>query len=110
MMIQQCFILRQSGVIPNVQIQRRRSNLQHGGRRCHPPQINTHQGLQPPPEPLTELRTPLTREGSASEAGYWRLKPLADIGAIPDKQVENRVCTPHTWHAAEMFLYLVGKG
>jgi len=65
---------------------------------------------EPPPEPLNVLRPPLTREGSASEAEYWRLSPLAEIGAISGEQLANCVCTPHTWHAAEMFLYLIEQG
>jgi hypothetical protein len=62
---------------------------------------------EPPPEPFGDLQPPLTREGAGSEAAYWRLDALADIGAIPHEQAENRMCTPHTWHAAEMFLYLI---
>lgn len=65
---------------------------------------------EPPPEPLNVLRPPLTREGAGSEADYWRLTPLANIGAIPAEQVASRTCTPHTWHAAEMFLYLLEQG
>ena len=61
------------------------------------------------PESLTELRPPLTREGVGSEAEYWRRMPLSDNGVIPSQQITNRVCTPHTWHAAEMFLYLIEK-
>jgi hypothetical protein len=63
-----------------------------------------------PPEVLTELRPPITREGAGSEAEYWRLNPLAREGIIPAEQIENRICGPHTWHAAEMFLYLIEKG
>jgi hypothetical protein len=61
---------------------------------------------EPPPEPLGELQPPLTREGTGSEAEYWRLRPLADLGVITAEQMAAEVCTPHTWHAAEMFLYL----
>lgn len=64
----------------------------------------------PFPESMVELRTPLTREGAGSEAEYWRLEPLARGGIIPGEQFKNRVCTPHTWHAAEMVLYLIEKG
>ena len=64
----------------------------------------------PPPEPLTEIQSPLTREGAGSEAEYWRLGPLANGAIIPAAQAQNRICTPHTWHAAEMFLYLIEKG
>jgi hypothetical protein len=63
-----------------------------------------------PPEPLSGLHPPLTREGAASEAEYWRLNPLASEGIIPAEQARDRICTPHTWHAAEMFLYLIEKG
>ena len=62
-----------------------------------------------PPEPLGELHAPLTREGSASEAEHWRLNQLAAGGIIPAEQAQNHLCTPHTWHAAEMFLYLIDK-
>jgi hypothetical protein len=65
---------------------------------------------EPPPEPLGDIRFPLSREGKASEADYWRLIPLAELGAITRGQLVNRVCTPHTWHAAEMFLYLMDPG
>jgi hypothetical protein len=51
----------------------------------------------------------MTREGAGSEAEYWRLKPLAEAGIIPAGQADNRMCTPHTWHAAEMFLYLTDR-
>jgi hypothetical protein len=64
----------------------------------------------PLPEALDRIHPPLTREGAGSEAEYWRLKPLADCGAIEPGQAESRMCTPHTWHAAEMFLYLIEKG
>lgn len=64
----------------------------------------------PSPEVLTEWRPPITREGAGSEAEYWRLTPLAREGIIPAEQAKNRMCTPHTWHAAEVFLYLIEKG
>ena len=62
---------------------------------------------EPPPLPVDEKATPLTWEGSASEARYWRLRPLVEIGAVPESY-SRRMCMPHTWHAAEMFLYYVG--
>jgi len=65
---------------------------------------------EPPPEPLNDIRFPLSREGMASEAEYWRLLLLAESGAISSEQLANRVCMPHAWHAAEMFLYLLDKG
>ena len=48
----------------------------------------------------------LTWEGSASEADYWRMEELAKHGLSGPKL---NMCTPHTWHAAEMFLYLMDK-
>ena len=41
----------------------------------------------------------LTWEGAASEADYWRMNLLCD------EFTARHWCTPHTWHAAEMFLY-----
>ena len=42
---------------------------------------------------------PLTWEGEASEADYGRM-------AIRSASLPGcRVCLPHAWHAAEMFLY-----
>ena len=79
---------------------------------AHYPYLNwaeAHFYDDPPPEPLIDLQSPLTREARASQADYWRLRVLADVGAIPAEHVENRVCTPHTWHAAEMFLYLIER-
>lgn len=64
----------------------------------------------PPPEQLEQLHAPLTREGAGSEADYWRLKPLADGGIISAEQLAGRTCTPHAWHAAEMFLYSIENG
>jgi len=61
----------------------------------------------PPPVSLTDIRTPVTWEGEASEAEYWRLNPLVSIGAMPCHQLSSRFCAPHAWHAAEMFLYLL---
>jgi hypothetical protein len=49
--------------------------------------------------------SPLTWEGRGSEAEYWRLRPLVQLGALPVKCSTECLCTPHTWHAAEMFLY-----
>jgi len=44
---------------------------------------------------------PLTWEARASEADYGRM-----AAALP-AHAEARVSLPHTWHAAEMFLYLI---
>ena len=54
----------------------------------------------PPPMQLARDRFPLTWEASASEANY-----LAMSG-ISWEYPRHRICLPHSWHAAEMFLYL----
>jgi hypothetical protein len=64
---------------------------------------------EPFPESPGELHAPLTREGRGSEAHYWRLNRLAELGAIPGEQAAEHMCTPHTWHAAEIFLYILEK-
>jgi hypothetical protein len=47
---------------------------------------------------------PLTWEAKASQADY------RGMGLIDRAYVEARLCTPHTWHAAEAFLYLLERG
>jgi len=54
----------------------------------------------PPPMELAGA-APITWEARASEADYGRMS------AVSAGHVEARVSLPHTWHAAEMFLYLV---
>jgi hypothetical protein len=44
---------------------------------------------------------PLSWESSASQADYDALKPFLSGYAL------ERTAVPHTWHASEMFLYLV---
>lgn len=44
---------------------------------------------------------PLTWEACASHADY------EGMNVIDEFLTENKVCLPHTWHAAEMFLYLI---
>lgn len=61
---------------------------------------------EPPPEPLEQVVSPLTREAQASQAEYWRLKVLADTGIIAWDDVCHQIARPHSWHAAEMFLHL----
>jgi hypothetical protein len=61
---------------------------------------------EPPPEPLDNLEPPLTHESEASEAEYWRMEALEKLGVMPGRLPARRTCFPHTWHAAEMFLYL----
>jgi hypothetical protein len=46
---------------------------------------------------------PLTWEAHASQAAYEGMTPL---GA---EYLTHRLCTPHTWHAAELFLYLLDQ-
>lgn len=46
---------------------------------------------------------PLTWESHASEADYRR---MAIVG--PEYE-EQRICVPHTWHAAEMLLYYLSR-
>lgn len=53
-----------------------------------------------PPMDLLALGSPLTWEATASEAEYWRLSGLSR------RYANDRVSAPHTWHAAEAFLYL----
>lgn len=55
--------------------------------------------LPVPPELLAPA-SPLTWESHASEANYGAIAPLSSAWA------EARFSAPHTWHAAEMFLYL----
>jgi hypothetical protein len=43
---------------------------------------------------------PLSWEQEASQANYGGMQPLGDVF------VKKRISVPHTWHAAEMFLYL----
>ncbi len=61
---------------------------------------------EPPPEPLDKLVAPITWEAEASQAEYWRLKALAEVGVVSDDDVRLQVARPHSWHAAEMFLHL----
>jgi hypothetical protein len=56
----------------------------------------------PPPE-ITMGPYPLTWEAQASEAEYSKLRRF-----FPEYAAEQ-VCAPHSWHAAEMFLYLLER-
>jgi len=51
------------------------------------------------PPAFDEADHPLTWEGRGSEAEYQRM------AVVSARHVAERQCTPHTWHAAEMFLY-----
>lgn len=59
-------------------------------------------GHEPPLE-LAGRSYPLTWEGDASQADYAGMSPVDAVYAAA------RTCLPHTWHAAEMFLYLLEK-
>ena len=56
---------------------------------------------------ITDLREPFDRnnggEAKASQARYSGMDRVAPVYA------EQKICTPHTWHAAEAFLYLLEK-
>jgi hypothetical protein len=53
-----------------------------------------------PPMHLAASDYPVTWETHASQADY------AGMTVIDDGFAERRLCMPHTWHGAEMFLYL----
>ena len=55
----------------------------------------------PPPMDLANSGYPMTWEARASQADYEAM------GWIDRAFVDGRICMPHSWHAAEMFLYLV---
>lgn len=54
--------------------------------------------------PIGNRDYPLTWEENASEATFENLKTLDPI------YVKKRLATPHTWHAAEVFLYVWNVG
>jgi hypothetical protein len=43
----------------------------------------------------------MTWEARASQANYPGMK------LISKEYTDRRICAPHSWHAAEMFLYLL---
>lgn len=51
--------------------------------------------------PLSDRDYPLTWEQRASQAKYEGMR------IISDRYTEQRLAAPHTWHAAEAFLYLL---
>ena len=57
-----------------------------------------------PPAWLSREGYPLTWEAQAGKARYEGMAPIG-----PD-YVAARVAAPHSWHAAEMFLYLLDQG
>lgn len=54
----------------------------------------------PPPMALEE-HYPLTWEAHSGQADY------AGMNLISKEYVERKICGPHSWHAAEMFLFLL---
>lgn len=50
---------------------------------------------------FSEHRYPLTWEAHGSQADYNRMAPISQ------EYVKRRICAPHAWHAAEMFLYFL---
>ena len=54
------------------------------------------------PAPMSlEEQYPLTWEARASQANYPGMK------LVSKEYTDRRICVPHSWHAAEMFLYLL---
>lgn len=51
--------------------------------------------------PQPPVPYPITYEAQASQADY------AGMARVCTEYVERKVCAPHSWHAAEMFLYLL---
>lgn len=56
---------------------------------------------EPIDEKYLEITYPMSWEICASEANYEGSR------IISDSYVDNRVGAPHTWHASEMYLYLI---
>lgn len=54
-----------------------------------------------PPKVLSSSTYPLTWETNASQADYSKMT------VIFPEFVHQKIAMPHTWHAAEMFLYLI---
>jgi len=52
--------------------------------------------------PISNRDYPLTWEAKASQANYEKLNELSS------EYVKQKISAPHTWHAAEVFLYLLG--
>jgi hypothetical protein len=57
-----------------------------------------------PAGPFGDRAYPLTWEQEASEANYAGMRPVSE------EYERLHLSAPHTWHAAEMFLYLLGRG
>ncbi len=57
----------------------------------------------PPPVTYSEDQYPMTWEAHASQANY------EGMALISQEYVDRRICAPHAWHAAEMFLYFLDE-
>ena len=55
------------------------------------------------PSELLKLQYPMSWEICASEANYELIAPLSE------EYAKNKCSAPHSWHAAEMFMYLIEK-
>jgi len=55
----------------------------------------------PPPATRSVEQYPLTWEAHASQADYSKMS------IVSREFVDRRLCAPHAWHAAEMFLYIL---
>jgi hypothetical protein len=53
--------------------------------------------------PISNRDYPLTWEQNASQAHYQGMDVIAPVYA------QQRLATPHAWHAAEVFLYLLSE-
>jgi hypothetical protein len=54
------------------------------------------------PAPMSvEEQYPMTWEARASQANYPGMK------LVSNEYTDRRICAPHSWHAAEMFLYML---
>lgn len=60
-----------------------------------------HFEKEPIDEQLLEITYPMSWEKEASQAKY------EDISLLSSVYAENKFSAPHTWHASEMFLYLI---
>ena len=56
-----------------------------------------------PPPMLLKEQYPLTWEAHASQARYEGMK------LVSQEYVDRKICAPHSWHASEMFLFLLAQ-
>ena len=56
---------------------------------------------EPIEEKYLEIKYPMSWEICASEAKYERIKPLSE------EYARSKCGAPHSWHASEMFMYLI---